>query len=157
MPEAKSSVSYSLQSKGGFPFIFTVRETDESKLLDLMDELEVGFVTRGFSPERKIVGGFQPKPAPVPTGEKCPTCGADLIKFTSKDGTKSGVKCSTAKYDWATKTASGCQFVRWNDADTSVDGFATQAQIDLLTAKGLYKTGMTKAQANAVIGAELAK
>ena len=156
MPEAKSSVSYSLVSKGGYPLIFTVRSHDEAELLDTMRLLETKLATDGYTPEVKKSYGFPAKPAPqVVEGEICPKCGSPLIKFTSKDGTKSGVKCSTSKYDFMTKTAGGCDFVRFNDSNSS-EG-ATGAQMTLLKEKGLWDEGMTQAQASKVIGEVLGK
>jgi hypothetical protein len=53
MPEAKSSVSYSLVSKSGFPLIFTVRSSDEGELLELMNDLENTLVDRGYTSDKK--------------------------------------------------------------------------------------------------------
>ena len=157
-PEAKSSVSYSLVSKNGFPFIFTVRDNDELNLLESMDELEKTFVSRGYQADKK---SFPAKVKEVVEGEKCPKCGSDLIKFTSKDGTKSGVKCSTSRYDFMTKTSSGCDFVRFDGsavATTPSVGFpATPAQTALLKEKNLWEEGMSKAQASLVISSVLGK
>ena len=43
----------------------------------------------------------------------CPVCGSALIAGQSKDGTKHFLKCSTSKWDPATKTASGCSYIKW--------------------------------------------
>jgi len=153
--EAKSSVSYSLSSKNGFPFIFTVRENDEAVLLDLMDTLESSFVKRGFQAERKS-GGYPAKVKEF-TGEKCPKCQAELVKFASKDGTKTGSKCSTSKYDYMTKTASGCDYVKWDENASGGTLGASEAQKAILTDKGLWKDGMSREEATKTITEFLSK
>jgi len=47
LPEAKSSVSYSLFSKDGYSVIFTVRASDEA---ELMDEMVTNVPFAAFSP-----------------------------------------------------------------------------------------------------------
>ncbi len=44
--------------------------------------------------------------------EKCPKCGAPLLMAATRFG-KRMKKCSTNKWDPATKTASGCDYVEW--------------------------------------------
>jgi len=158
MPEAKSSVSYSLYSKDGFSVIFTVRSSNEAELLETMEDLEKSLIKRGYSPKFGSA-----KPVETPTVVKtatdvCPKCDSALVRFISKDGTKSGMKCSTATYDWASKTAGGCDYVKWDDTpiQTSIDK-ATPAQESLLKAKNLWEEGMTKSQASKVIQSVLGK
>jgi hypothetical protein len=55
MPEAKSSVSYTLFSKLGYSLIFTVRSNNEAELIDELADLEAGFNKRGYQPDRKYV------------------------------------------------------------------------------------------------------
>lgn len=153
--EAKASVSYSLLNKDGYPLIFTVRSLDEAELLDLMVDLESMLNKRGYQPDKKVSGGFAPKVKEVVQGETCPKCNQPLVKFTSKDGTKSGVKCSTAKYDFMTKTASGCNFVRFDESNSSEK--ATEAQESILKQKGLWTDGMSKADASKTIAMVLGK
>jgi hypothetical protein len=152
MPEAKSSVSYSLVSKAGYPLIFTVRSSDEAILLELMTDLEMTFSKRGYTPEVKRFGGV--KPVQIVEGEKCPKCGSPLIKITTKDG-KQAEKCSTSKWDFATKTASGCDYFKYLDAP--VDEPATPAQISLLKEKNQWEEGMTKKAATARISSVIGK
>jgi hypothetical protein len=47
-------------------------------------------------------------------GKKCPECGGRLIKKVSKEG-KEYHACENGKYDFLTKTTSGCKFVDWLD------------------------------------------
>ncbi len=44
--------------------------------------------------------------------EDCPDCGAKLVMQTTASGRKLK-KCSTAKWDAKTKTASGCAYIQW--------------------------------------------
>lgn len=166
MPEAKSSVSYSLYSKDGFSLIFTVRSSDEGMLLELMGDLEKSLIKRGYSPK---FGSAKPieivkNETPVETklsvngsANLCPKCGSALIQFTTKTG-KSGFKCSTSTYDWTTKTAGGCDYVKWDDAPVqqTIEP-ATPAQMNLLKAKNLWEEGMSKSEANKKISSVLGK
>jgi hypothetical protein len=154
MPEAKSSVTYSLVSKTGFPLLFTVRSQSEAELLELMSDLETGFTKRGYTPKvERSFGGV--KPVQIVEGEKCPDCGAPIIKFSTKDG-RQAVKCSTAKYDFNTKTASGCKYFKYLDAPT-IDEPATPLQIQLLKDKNQWEEGMTKKAATARISSVIGK
>lgn len=47
-----------------------------------------------------------------PLDEKCPDCGENLVLFTTSAGKKMK-KCSTAGWDSATRTATGCVYVQW--------------------------------------------
>jgi len=157
MPEAKSSVSYSLTSKDGFGLIFTIRSSDEQELLKNMVAIEAKLIKMGYKPEvKRSYGGSKPKE--IVQGIKCPTCGADLVKFETKTG-KSGIQCSTRRYDGATKTTSGCNYIKWNDDNSSTGGVggATEAQISLLKEKMLWVEGMTKVEASKKISAVLGK
>jgi len=44
--------------------------------------------------------------------EDCPKCGNKLVLFTTAAGKKLK-KCSTATWDYETKTAGGCDYVEW--------------------------------------------
>jgi len=44
--------------------------------------------------------------------EDCPKCGSKLVLFTTAAGKKLK-KCSTATWDYETKTAGGCDYVEW--------------------------------------------
>lgn len=161
MPEAKSSVSYSLVSKDGFDLIFTVRSSDEAELMEEMETMEKHFITSGYAP--RVRGSVTKTAEPARTGgtDKCPKCGSDLITFTSKDGTKSGMKCSTSKWNPYTKTASGCDYVKFDDdissGNKSSTQRATEAQMNLLKDKDLWREGMTKEDASKTIAQLLNK
>jgi hypothetical protein len=155
MPEAKSSVTYSLYSKDGFSVLFTVRSSSEAELLELMGDLEKSLIKRGYSPK----GGAKSVETPsieIKNSTNCPKCESPLVKFTSKDGTKSGFKCSTSTYNWATKTAGGCDYVKWEDTPIHGEG-ATASQTSLLKAKNLWEEGMSKSEASKKISSVLGK
>ncbi len=44
--------------------------------------------------------------------EKCPTCGENLVLFTTANG-KRMKKCSTSGWDRERKVATGCTYVQW--------------------------------------------
>lgn len=49
--------------------------------------------------------------------EKCPKCGSPLLLVVTRFGKKMK-KCSTNKWDPATKEASGCDFIEWINGTT---------------------------------------
>jgi hypothetical protein len=153
MPEATSSVTYNLVSKEGYPLLFTVRRNDEAELFELMIDLEEGFITRGYTADKKY-GSAKQVPL-VTTKEDCPKCGNPLKEFTTKTG-KSGLKCSTSGWDFENKTATGCDYIKWNDAPSS-SSEPTEAQIRLLKQKNLWEEGMTRSEASAKISSVLGK
>ncbi|MDP2860968.1 MAG: topoisomerase DNA-binding C4 zinc finger domain-containing protein [bacterium] len=56
-------------------------------------------------------------PEPKVLDEKCPKCGSPLVLQVTRFGKKMK-KCSTAKWDGLTKTASGCDFIEWINGTT---------------------------------------
>jgi hypothetical protein len=117
--EAPASVTYSI-SRGGFNILFTVRGDSGVKLLETMDAIERMLVAKGYkAQEKKSFGGFS-KPAPdIVPDRKCPMCNQDLVRSTTKDGRKL-IKCSTQKYDFKTKQATGCKFFEWDNSDNQL-------------------------------------
>ena len=51
-------------------------------------------------------------PEPEQLDEKCPKCGSPLLSVVTKFGKKMK-RCSTNKWDPATREASGCDYVEW--------------------------------------------
>lgn len=47
----------------------------------------------------------------------CPKCKSPLVSGVQKSTGKEYLKCSTAKWDAATKTSSGCDFFKWKTAE----------------------------------------
>lgn len=157
--EAKASVTYQLKTAGGFSTLFTMRGEDEEELLNRMALQEQYFLSNGFEPDVKRGFVKQDKPIEYVEGRTCPKCNAKLVYFEAK-GLKH-IKCSTAKYDWKTKTSSGCDFVEWTKDNqitatsnqTLAGGQATAAQKKLILDKWpeLWQEGMSKAAAIEVI------
>ena len=56
-------------------------------------------------------------PEPKTLDEKCPKCGNPLVLQITRFGKKMK-KCSTSKWDSATKTASGCDYAEWINGTT---------------------------------------
>ena len=48
--------------------------------------------------------------------EKCPSCGADLVLYTTANGKKMK-KCSTSGWDRETKKPTGCDYIQWLKAE----------------------------------------
>lgn len=152
--EAPSSVSYNITSPNGFDLIFTVRDEKFEALLETMVQIEDHFMEKGYTAqEKRSYGGKKKQEDEVVQGRACPKCGKPLVYFTTKDG-KKHIKCSTQKYDFQTKTRTGCDFVEWADDNTEATptGDApTAGQKKVLEAKGLWVDGMTQAEANDLI------
>jgi hypothetical protein len=110
--EAPASATYSLTSKGGFSVLFTIRKNSGKDLLDALELLEPSLVEKGYKPQEKRSFGGGSKTIEYVPERKCPLCSNQLVYQTLKDGRKM-IKCSTSKYDFATKTSSGCKFIEW--------------------------------------------
>ena len=167
VPEAVASVSYSLVSPNDYPLILTMRDSKESALFERMDAIESYLKDAGYLPDkRRGSSGRTEAQKETVEGRECPKCGSPLIYFEAKG--KKHIKCSTSKWDYITKTSSGCDFIEWADDGTSpsISGFgstysgeapATPRQVALLREKNLYEDGMSKAEATDLIGKVLGK
>ena len=160
MPEAVASVNFKTTDPNGFDMQFTLRASKETALLDRLEDFIGGLMTTGYKPEvKKSFGGRTGASKEYVEGRTCPKCGEKLIYFEAKG--KKHIKCSTAKYDWTTKTSSGCDFIEWAQDDGYSSGSssdrATPAQMTLLKEKNLWTEGMTKSEASEVIGRVLGK
>ena len=158
VPEAVASVFYSLISPKGYPIILTMRDKKESALFDRMEGMEVYLEDAGYQPDIKSRSSGRtgaPKAIETVEGKTCPKCGSPLIYFEAKG--KKNIKCSTSKWDYITKTSSGCDYVEWGDEGETLDGGATPKQISFLKEKNLWEEGMTKSEATELIGQALGK
>lgn len=152
--EAPASVSYSIKTPNGFPCIFTMRAEEEGELINRMNMQEFYFKDNGYEPDIKTYRGK--KEIKYVENRKCPKCGSKLVYFGSKN---QHIKCSTQKYDFTTKTTSGCDFVEWAQDSTRTNvkqgnsSEASVAQMNLIKDKWpeLWKEGMTKSEASDVI------
>jgi predicted nucleic-acid-binding Zn-ribbon protein len=151
-----ASVTYNITSPAGFGLLLTIRRGDEGELLDVMQDTEKYLKDKGYTPEvkRSFGGGGGAKPKDFVEGETCPKCGSPLVKVTYKDKQtgedKTLIKCSTQKYDFMTKTVSGCDYTRFEDKPTP-NVPASPAQRKVLEARGLWVDGMTYTEASELI------
>lgn len=153
MPEAVASVTYNLKTKKGYPILFTMRGADEDKLLDRMTAIEMQFEKLGMQPDIRSYGGGGAKKAEdkkYVEGKVCPKCGGKVLDITTKNG-KRLHQCENRKYDFTTKTTSGCDFMEWQDDVATSEETPSEGQKKVLEAKGLWVAGMTKAEANELI------
>lgn len=142
-----ASVTYNVTSPTGFGLLLTVRRDDEGELFEVMKDIENFLIDNKYTPEiKRTFGGVKPKE--IVEGEKCPKCGSPLVKFTTKTG-KTGTQCSTRKYDFTTKTTSGCDYIKWDEEKSGL--LALPAQKAVLEAKGLYKEGMLYSEAAQIL------
>lgn len=112
LPEATSSVTYSLITSTGFPILFTLRAESGTKLLDQMKILEKKLVTDGFKAQEKNKGSYPKKEPNYIDGKPCPQCDSRLVLSTTKNG-KQMEKCENNKWDAIQKKAVGCSYVKF--------------------------------------------
>lgn len=116
--ESPASVTYSVM-RNGFNILFTIRNDSGAELLKQMEVIESTLTKLHYRPQEKRSfssgSSYPPKPAAqVVPGRKCPLCNQDLVYASTKDGKKM-IKCSTNKYDFAHKQATGCKYIEWLD------------------------------------------
>jgi len=115
MEEQKNSATFSITTLGGFNVLFTIREDDikaTKNLVSLVVAVDKHFTEIGFKPQVKSFGGGFPKKEKEYTGDVCPKDGGKLYHILTSTG-KDMCKCENGKYDFKTKTSSGCDFVAW--------------------------------------------
>ena len=109
LQEAPASVTYSITTKNGFPALFTVRDMTGLDLLKKMISIEAKFIEQGIKPQLKVA--FGQKKELVYADHPCPICKSRVIIAETSKGKME--KCETQKYDFTTKTSSGCAYVKW--------------------------------------------
>ncbi|KKR00142.1 MAG: hypothetical protein UT24_C0016G0031 [Candidatus Woesebacteria bacterium GW2011_GWB1_39_12] len=115
MEEPKNSATFSMTTLGGFNVLFTIREGDikaTKDLVSLVVAVDKHFTEVGFKPQVKSFGGGFPKKEKEYTGDICPKDSGRLYHMVTKTG-KDMCKCENSKYDFTTKTSSGCDFIAW--------------------------------------------
>lgn len=105
--EAPASVTLSVVTPKGFPGLFTVRDTSGLELLIKLDSIENKLIEKGYKPQIKTAFG-QKKEVEYVEGKTCLLDGGKLKVVHSKDG-KTYWSCDNGKYDYQTKTSSGCK------------------------------------------------
>lgn len=100
--------------KNGFVWNLTLRKGITSleidSVLSLIDTAQLKAISKGFKYHEKKSNFPAKKVAEFIEGKACPKCGEKLVKGVGKVAEK----CSTNKYDFTTKTSSGCDYVLWN-------------------------------------------
>ena len=93
--------------KCGAPLVFTVTRFGKK-----MKKCS----SSGWDKEKKIATGCDYiewiNGTTEPLDEKCPTCGENLVLFTTANG-KRMKKCSTSGWDKEKRVATGCKYVQW--------------------------------------------
>lgn len=109
--EAPVSQSIKLSYKG-IEVLVTQRDLNVKMLpfLEQAQKLIDGALTMGFTPPPQK--SFGQKKDLVYAEHPCPMCSAKVVIQTNKDG-KKVEKCETQKYDFTTKTTSGCAYFKW--------------------------------------------
>jgi hypothetical protein len=113
--ERFNSATFSMTTPNGFNVLFTIREGDikaTKDLVSLVQAVDKHFTEVGFKPQVKSFGGGSARKEKEWTGDVCPKDGGRLYHMVTKTG-KDMCKCENSKYDFATKTSSGCDFVAW--------------------------------------------
>lgn len=121
LPEAPASVNFTYKRKDGFIVQLTLRDETGKEVLKRLDGAIAEIVKTGGAPYEKSFGKQQ-KPIDYVTDRKCPKCGNRLVRTETKKGKV--IKCETNKFDFQTKTASGCPFVEWSEKANDDDPYA---------------------------------
>ena len=103
-----------VKTPAGFTWNVTFRGKENADVFNVTPEFENRCKERGWTPVEPRSGQFPPKAPKVVefTTYACPLCQAKVVKETLGDGRKLE-KCSTQKYDFATKTKLGCSYTKW--------------------------------------------
>lgn len=113
--EAPNSINIQCVTPAGLPGQITFRGADWNGLLENYLKVEKTLFEKGFKiPPQRTFGQKPQKETEYVEGKLCPKCNNKLIYFEAKGGKH--IKCSTSKYDWKTKTSSGCDYVEWADS-----------------------------------------
>lgn len=124
LPEAPSSVTYSIKRKG-FNILFTVRAMSGVELIAQMDAIEEKLLEKGYEPQmlKASVPSYgkkeqsQQKSIVFADGKKCPDCGSRVVVAQTKDGRKF-FKCEKQVYNFKTRETSGCLYFQWDTGKT---------------------------------------
>ena len=95
----------------GFEVSLTLRGTELAKVAGDLDKAIKAIMEKGGTPVSRQKPQYAPKVVDYVVGEVCPLDGGRLIN--PPVGTNRPIKCENGKYDFATKTTSGCAFTKW--------------------------------------------
>lgn len=109
-PEALASNTFKVRSAKGFEHLFTVRDDSVSTLIEKIETLEDALLAKGWIPLEQNAK-FPKKETEFVEGKVCPKDGGKLKIISSKKDGKTYWTCENGKYDYLTKTTSGCNFI----------------------------------------------
>ena len=95
----------------GFEVSITLRGQDLKVVATNLDTAIKAIMEKGGTPVSRQKPAYPPKVVEYVEGRVCPLDGGKLIK--PPVGTNRPIKCENNKYDFATKTESGCTFKEW--------------------------------------------
>lgn len=115
LPESPTVAYTNIKTPAGFYWSFTIRTPisvkDNNDAIAEIQRLEKAFQTASYSPQDLRSGGFRPKTqVDIVPGRVCPIDGGQLKSFVSKKDGKTYWSCMNGKFDYATKTNTGCKF-----------------------------------------------
>lgn len=111
LPEAPVTMFTNYKRLDGFEVSLTLRGTDLKEVATQLDTAIVAISSKGGTPvsRQKSYGG-QKASVEYIVGRNCQLDGGRLIKPSAANRP---IKCENSKYDFVTKTKSGCPFVEW--------------------------------------------
>lgn len=144
--DAPASLSFIGNSPEGFSMTATFRFQDHDELLNKIISYSQQLKQLGLTVQeaRRFGGGapFIKKEKDWIPGRSCPKDGGRLYKLVTKTG-KTMIKCENSKYDFQTKTASGCDFVEWDNPTIATNNETNQEDGSLaFTATLIQKTAI---------------
>ena len=95
----------------GFEVSVTLRGTNIQEVAVDLDTTIKLIIKSGGTPVSRQKPQYAPKVVDYVVGEVCPLDGGKLINPPA--GTNRPIKCEHGRYDFATKTTSGCSFTKW--------------------------------------------
>lgn len=112
--EARAVGFTNVKTPAGYYWSFTMRCDSVAELVNQIEDMEEMFTKKKWEAQelRGSFNKFPKKEAEIVPGMKCPTCGNPVVKGKTKDG-REFYKCSTQKFDFKTKTTSGCTYFAW--------------------------------------------
>lgn len=109
--EAPASANVRVKTQNGFEWQFTMRDETVKELIVKIVTMEKIFKEKNWIPSIRQTFGKKEKVYVV--GRVCPKDQGRLVESETKVGKV--IKCENNKYDFVTKTQSGCSYVEWPD------------------------------------------
>lgn len=111
-PEAAAIAFTSVKTPNGFVWNVTLRAETGNAVVEKIDKFEKFCqLTHWEAVEPKKFGGSKEDKPKEYADHACPKCGSKVVIAETVKGKLE--KCETQKYDFKTKTTSGCDYVKW--------------------------------------------